>query len=90
MGIRRLVLALAAILACGGVAAAAASGDLAAAHGAGLGSWWAANGKATLTAAACFLDGVGLSALFVGGVTGVGGVAAAAGLVVAALVCTTS
>jgi len=61
--------------------------DPAAAHGAGFTSWWAAHGKQVATGVGCFVDGAALAALFVGGVTGVGGVVAAAGLVVAGLVC---
>jgi len=88
MNIRSLALTATALLTSAGIAAGA-SLDVEAAHGAGLASWWAANGKTAVVAAACLIEGYAASALFVSGVTGVGGVVAAAGLVVAALACTT-
>jgi hypothetical protein len=73
-------------------AAGAASGavDPGAASGMGFTSWWAAHGEQTIAAIGCFVDGAALATLFVGGITGVGGVVAAAGLVVAGLVCISS
>ena len=71
----------------GATAMASATAALEAASGTGWTTWWSENGRDVIEAAACFLDGVGLSAVFVGGVTGVGGVIVAAGLALAALAC---
>ncbi len=75
------------------VASAPASGVVEAppeavtAQGAGFGDWWQKHGQQVVEFAGCLLDGAGIARLLIAGVSAVGGVLAAAGLVVGALAC---
>ena len=66
---------------CGG------SGDAAAARGTGFGNWWHKHGQEVVEFTGCMLAGGGLARLLIAGVSGVGGLLAAAGLVVGVLAC---
>jgi hypothetical protein len=61
--------------------------DATAVWGAGFGDWWQKHGQQVVEFAGCMLDGAGVARFLIAGVSGVGGVLAAAGLVVGALAC---
>jgi hypothetical protein len=64
------------------------AGALAARAG-GFGNWWARNGKEIVQTLACIVDGAGLARLMGFGIPGVGGVVAAAAVVVSSIGCFT-
>jgi hypothetical protein len=64
-----------------------ADADAAAMTGAGVAGWWGRHSKTVIGVTECILDGAALARLFVVGVSGVGGVVAAAALGLAALTC---
>jgi hypothetical protein len=72
-----------------GIIAAADEFPPAAAAGMGFANWWGKHGTQVVEFAGCMLDGAGLARLLIAGISGVGGVLVAAGLVVAALACLT-
>jgi hypothetical protein len=61
----------------------------AAAAGEGFTDWWGKHGQQVAEFAACMLDGAGLARLLIAGISGVGGVLAAAALIAGALACLT-
>jgi hypothetical protein len=71
------------------VTAASVERAPAAAMGSGFADWWGKHGQQVAEFAACMLDGAGLAQLLIAGVSGVGGILAAAGLAVGALACLT-